>query len=114
MTFSFSYTSGTTLETVQSTTIQTMFFNLKNKAAGARRYGFVARVVKATNPLGEVAFRSDYQTTLDGSRYQSSKYGNWMATEAEAAAALAKTTVSAMNRYARLAQDPANRIERRA
>jgi hypothetical protein len=109
----FSYTSKTETETVFSEAISTDFFNLKNKVDGARRYGYANRVVKFDNQNGEVAFRAEVQTTLNGSRYQSSKYGEFVATEAEARAALTKTVAGALKRYAKLATDPKSKIEHR-
>lgn len=113
MAFSFSYVVGTRLTPLPSTQGSTDFYNLKNKAEGARRYGYVAYVEQASNPLGEVAFRAVYQTTLNGVRYQSSKYSAFVATEAEARALLAKTIKGALKRYAKLATDPSSKIERR-
>jgi hypothetical protein len=98
---------------VHTETASTDFYNLKNKAAGARRYGYVAKLIKYTESTGKVTFRGDYQTTLNGSRYQSSKHSNWFATVAEARTALDKTILGAMKRYAKLSQDPASKIEHR-
>lgn len=112
--FSFAYTSGTKFETLARETAATDFYNLKNKAEGARQYGYSFTIDRATNNVGQVAYRGEYQTTLNGSRYQSSKYGAWVATEAEARALMAKTIAGALKRYAKLAQDPAkNGVERR-
>ena len=108
----FSWTNKTTTGTVFSETISTDFYNLKNKADGARRYGYANKIVKFVNPDG-FAFRTEVQTTLNGSRYQSSKYGAFVATEAEARVALTKTIAGALKRYAKLATDPASKIEHR-
>lgn len=113
MTHSFRYTHTTTFTIVYQEANETDFYNFKNRAEGGRRYGYKASVVKAANPDGSTAFRTEFQTTLNGSRYQSSKHGNWVATEAEARAALAKTIAGAQKRYAKLAQDPASKIEYR-
>lgn len=112
---SFTYTHGTTrTPTDYNLAVQTDFYNFKNKAAGGRRYGYYARVIRYANLQGEVAYRGSYQTLLDGSRYQSSKDTAFVATEAEAIALLDKMIAGAMKRYAKLALDPANKIERRA
>ena len=111
MTFTFSY-ANTKFETLDTLSAQTGFFNMKNKLAGPRAYGYVAYITRATNGDGVVAFRADYQTTLDGARYQSSKHSDWVATEDEARGLLAKTIAGALKRYARLALDPTSRIER--
>lgn len=113
MTFSFHYTVGTKFALVDYQTGTTDFYNLKNKAEGARRYGYEGRIELATNPLGEVAYRAEYQTTLSGSRYQSRKASKWVATEAEARELLTKTIAGALKRYAKLATDPRSKIERR-
>jgi hypothetical protein len=112
MTIEFSYGSGTKTSIISTESAQTDFVNLKNKAEGARRYGYTLSVVRYENPQGQVAFIADYQTTLNGSRYQSSKRGAWMATEEEALAAGRKTVAGALKRYAKLAQDPASKIEK--
>lgn len=109
----FNYTMGTKFETVATETFTTDFYNLKNKKDGARRYGFTAKVVRASNPEGQIAFRSEFQTTLNGYRYQSSKYGDWAATEQAAKDAIVKTVKGALKRYERLATDPRNLIEKR-
>lgn len=109
----FNYTTGTKSEAVFAETVTTDFVNLKNKAEGARRYGYRAEVQRWTNPEGQVAFVSYYQTTLNGAAYQSSKRGDFLATEADALAALKKTIAGALKRYAKLATDPASKIERR-
>ena len=114
MTFAFRYTYGTKFEIIDTVFANLDFYNLSNRATGPRRYGYTAHIVRAVNPEGEVAFRAQYQTTLDGVRYQSSKYSRWAATGAEAHDLLAKTIVGAHKRYAKLALDPASRIERRA
>lgn len=110
MTFSFNLYVGTGhnygLDEVYAEAVLTDFYNLKNKTDGARRIGFRNRVVKGTNANGEVAFRSEFQTTLNGARYQSSKYGEWRATEDEARGDLAKTTLGATKRYQKLSADP--------
>jgi hypothetical protein len=106
----FHYTSGTKFETVATETRLSGYCNLKNKAEGARRYGFQLKVVKATNPAGDVAFRGEFQTTLNGVRYQSSKYSDWVATEEDATVGLRKTMNGALKRYAKLAQNPASKI----
>jgi hypothetical protein len=112
-TVNFNWTSKTERAVIFTATAQTDFYNLKNRAEGARRYGYTISVVKYANPDGETAFRSDYQTLLNGTRYQSSKQGEFVATEAEARAALDKTVAGAMKRYAKLALDPASKIELR-
>lgn len=109
----FGYVSGTKFETLSGNTTTTDYFNLKNKAEGARRYGFRYKVVKATNPSGEVAFRFELQATLNESNYQSRKYGDWVATEDDANAALSKTLTASLKRYGKLAQDPKSKIEYR-
>lgn len=110
----FNWTANTTREVVTKIISTTDFFNLKNKVDGARRYGYSNQVVKFTNNEGVVAYRGELQTTLDGRHYQSSKYGEFVATEAEAVAALEKSVAGAIKRYAKLAQNPANKIEHRA
>jgi hypothetical protein len=112
MTINFSYVSGTKNSVIASETTQIDFVNLKNRAEGARRYGYILEIVRYENPEGQVAFLADYQTTLNGSRYQSSKHSAWMATEDEALAAGRKTVAGALKRYAKLAQDPASKIEK--
>jgi hypothetical protein len=85
-------------------------FILKSKAAGARRIGFIGSIVASD----EVAqFRANFQTTLDGVRYQSSKPGRWVDSKDAALADLKRTIAGAIKRYHRLAQDPASRIEYR-
>jgi hypothetical protein len=111
MTFSWKSSTVRTVTSVE--TIETDFYNLKNKAEGARRYGYQNRVVKFDNGDGEIAFRPELQTTLNGYHYQSPKYGEFVATEAEARAALTKSVAGALKRYAKLATDPANKIEHR-
>ncbi|MGY3278143.1 hypothetical protein [Bradyrhizobium sp. S3.7.6] len=102
-------------EVVHTETLLTEYFNLKSKAEVARRIGYSNQVVKYTNAQGEIAYRAELQTTLNGSRYQSSKYGVWRATAEECKADLKKTVASATKRYAKLALDPAkNKIEHRA
>lgn len=111
----FTWTHGTTRTVVGDVErIQTDFYNLKSKAAGARRYGYTNRIIKFENPEGEVGYRYDLQATLDGQRYQSGKDGEWRATEAEARADLAKALAGSLKRYAKLALDPNSKIERRA
>jgi hypothetical protein len=113
MTCTFRYVSGTKFETLDTITAQTDFYNLKNKAEGARRYGYTAKTMKGTDPTGAVAFYAEFQTTLNGSSYQSPKRSAFVATEAEARALLAKTIAGAQKRYAKLALDPASKIEQR-
>jgi len=91
----------------------TEFVNLKNKAEGVRRYGYTTSVSQVTNTDGRSAFRGEYQTTLNGMRYQSGKYTDWYTTADEVEAHLAKTIKGALKRYEKLAQDPASRIEKR-
>lgn len=110
----FSRTSKTNYEHVCTERGDTDFFNLKNKAEGARRYGWKFDIVKFSNPDGSFAFRAEYQTTLNGHRYQSSKYGKFVASVDEARAAGLKTVAGATKRYAKLALDPSNKIEHRA
>jgi hypothetical protein len=109
----FRYVTGTKIITVSTETSSTDFYNLKNKADGARRYGYRLQVLQYSNPDGATAFAAEYQTLLNGDRYQSSKRSAFVATEAEARALLAKTITGALKRYAKLAQDPASRIEHR-
>lgn len=109
----FSWTSKTTQTPISTDTIETDFYNLKNKVEGARRYGYSNRIARFENDFGSTAYRFELQTTLNGQRYQSSKYGEFVASEAEARAALAKTIAGALKRYAKLATDPANKIEHR-
>jgi hypothetical protein len=109
----FRYTHETTRNVTFSADVLTDYYNLKNKSVGARRYGYRLSVVRFANPDGETMYRSDFQTLLDGQRYQSSKHGAFVATEAEARAALEKTVVSATKRYAKLAQDAASKVEHR-
>lgn len=113
MNVSFNYTHGTKVSTAAETIATTDFVNLKNKAEGARRYGYIARVQRYENVEGAVVFATYYQTTLNGAAYQSSKRGDWVATQEEAAAALTKTVAGALKRYAKLSNDPASKIERR-
>lgn len=107
------FSSKTDFVSLRETTASFDFYNLKNKADGARRYGYRGQVERAFNPDGTEAFRAIYQTTLNGQRYQSNKRSNWFATEAEACRALLKTVDGAMKRYAKLATDPSSKIERR-
>lgn len=106
-TVSFNYVSGTTREAVATVHHELDFYNLKNKAEGARRYGMSYTIVKYSNPEGQVAFVGEFQTTLNGRAYQSSKRSNWFATPDEAQTALVKTGEGAQKRYAKLAKDPA-------
>jgi hypothetical protein len=94
---------------IASETVVTDFYNLKNKATGARRYGFIGRSVYEEGH----GYRSDFQTTLDGARYQSSKWTGWFQTASDAEASLKRTIAGAIKRYHRLAQDPASKIEYR-
>lgn len=110
----FRWTHPTTRTVVHTEAQTTDFYNLKSKAAGARRIGYANRVEKFVNADGEIAFRAEFQTTLNGERYQSSKGGAWRATEAEAVADLKKTLAGALKRYTKLAQDPDSKIEHRA
>jgi hypothetical protein len=109
----FSYTGQTSFKTLRAETHQTAYYNLKNKAEGARQYGYRGQIEQASNPDGTVAFRAIYRTTLNGAGYQSAKASKWVATEDEARNLLAKTIVGALKRYDRLAQDPASKIEHR-
>lgn len=115
MTTTFDYDLGSTSSCLglHDRTAQTDFYNLKNKALGARRYGINTQVRIYTNSRGEQAYRGEFQTLLDGDPYQSSKYSAWFTTEAEAIAALEKTAAGALKRYAKLALDPKNKIEYR-
>jgi len=110
MTVQFNYVHGTKFETVSTMKHVTDFYNLKNKSEGARRYGFTTEVVRASNPQGQVAFRAVFQTTLNGLRYQSPKYGDFVETETEAKDALVKTVASARKRYAKLAGKPGSGV----
>jgi hypothetical protein len=107
----------------------TDFYNTKSKAAGARRIGYRVSVVRTDmieTPEGErncwlfdrpelTLYRAEFQTTLDGARYQSSKHSDYFATEGEARAALDKTIAGASKRYAKLAAEPLkNKIEKRS
>jgi hypothetical protein len=109
----FAYTSQTTFKTLRTETHATPFYNLKNKAEGARQYGYRGQIEQASNPDGTTAFRAIYRTTLNDAGYQSAKASSWVATEDEARNLLAKTIVNALKRYAKLAQDPASKIEHR-
>lgn len=100
-------------DVVHTETLTTDFYNLKNKAAGARRYGYANRIVKGTNARGEVAFRFELQTTLNGEHYQSSKYGEWCATQAEAQDALLKAVTGALKRYTKLSKTSGSGVEYR-
>jgi hypothetical protein len=101
-------------ETIKSVPCTTDFYNLKNKADGARRIGYVFSVAKITLMDDTVIFRGRYQTTLDGQRYQSSKDTYYFTTESEVMDSLNKTIDGAMKRYAKLALDPKNKISVRA
>lgn len=103
----------TTREQVSFVSVDTGFFNLKNKADGARRIGYTVTITKFTNAAEQVLFRGEYQTTLNGSRYQSGKDSDYYDTQREVELVLAKTAAGALKRYAKLAQDPANKIEAR-
>lgn len=109
----FSWTGKTERATVHTEAGQTSFYNLKNKAEGARRYGYVGKIVKFTNPGEAAVFRTEYQTTLNGSHYQSPKFGSFIETEAQAKAMLAKTIAGAMKRYAKLATQAGSKIEQK-
>jgi hypothetical protein len=110
----FRYTTKTEITTVQiDSTGSTDFYNLKNRAEGARRYGYQTIIRKYVNEDGATAFAAEYQTLLNGARYQSSKRSAFVSTEAEARALLAKTIAGAMKRYAKLATNPASKIEHR-
>jgi hypothetical protein len=98
---------------IATETVALDFWNLKNKAAGPRRYGFIGTVGYSNHAGYRVGFYASYQTTLDGARYQSSKRTMGFATAAEAEAALKRTIAGAIKRYHRLAQDPASKIEYR-
>jgi hypothetical protein len=109
MTFAFNLYgagNGYTYDAVYNESHLTDFYNLKNKSEGPRRIGFRVSVCKGTNGAGEVAYRAEFRTTLNGQRYQSSKYGQWRATEAECRADLDKTIVAATKRYRKLSADP--------
>lgn len=110
----FNYTHGTKREVIASETIETDFYNLKNKADGARRYGFTLTVLRFSNLEGQIAFVGEMQATLNGSRYQSSKDVRWLATADDAMAAARKMVAGSLKRYERLAADPVkNKIEKR-
>jgi hypothetical protein len=114
MTIPFRYIPGTKFTQTFAASFLTDFYNLKSKAAGARRIGYRVSVDRAENPEGAVAYRSDFKTTLDGAGYQSTKHSGWFATEGEARAAIDKTIAGASKRYTKLAADPVkNKIEHR-
>jgi|KBSMisStandDraft_5_1062788.scaffolds.fasta_scaffold2094522_2 hypothetical protein len=98
---------------IASETVVTDFWNLKNKATGPRRYGFIGTISHDDREGYRAGYCATYQTTLDGERYQSSKSTCGFATAAEAEASLKRTIAGAIKRYHRLAQDPASRIEYR-
>lgn len=104
-------------ETVQTNSAEeaatTSFFNLKNKAEGARQYGYWTVIQKFEGAGGEVAYRGVYQTTLNGKSYQSWKYSEWFETEAEVKAALAKTVKGALKRYEKLAAEGKSKVEKK-
>jgi hypothetical protein len=91
---------------------KTSFFNLKSKAEGARQIGYQVLITKFVGAAGEVVFEVEYQTTLAGERYQSSKR-TFYATEAEAKAGMAKTVKGALKRYEKLAAEGKSKIEKR-
>lgn len=99
------------VETVIHTeTLATDFVNLKNKATGARRYGYKNTITKYELD-GEATFQVELQTTLDGARYQSSKRSEFPS-EHDARLGLTKTVGNALKRYAKLAADPASGVAR--
>ncbi len=102
---------STAREELSNVSATTDFYNLKNKAEGARRYGYQVWVTKFTTEAGVVVFKGWYQTTLNGAHYQSGKDTDCYTTEAEVRAHLEKTVAGAMKRYAKLALDPASKIE---
>lgn len=107
--------TGSSRELTSSVSQTTQFVNLKNKADGARRYGFRCEVYKHTDVDGLTFFRAVFNTTLTAGNvcrdYQSAKYGEMVATEQEALDGLAKTVKGALKRYAKLATNPASKIE---
>lgn len=110
----FDYTHGTERKLVLSETVETNFYNLKNKATGPRRYGYWIRAIRFTNPDGRTAFEAELQATLDGQPYQASKQSRWYSTAEEAMFVARDMVKGSMKRYARLAADPAkNKIEHR-
>jgi hypothetical protein len=104
---------STAREIVSTRSEETDFANLKSKAEGVRRMGYSLTVTKFTTAADVVLFRGEYQTTLNGSRYQSCKDTDYYTTEAEVNAHLSKTVAGALKRYAKLATDPASKIEKR-
>lgn len=111
----FNYIRGTQRELVLTNLLETGFFNLKNKAAGPRRYAFRTNVYKWTNPEGQVAFVGEMQAVLDGMSYQSSKdaevnHCRYFETAQEAADAVGQMVARSLKRYAKLSQDPSSKI----
>jgi hypothetical protein len=98
---------------IASETVVTDFWNLKNKATGPRRYGFIGTISHDDREGYHAGYCATYQTTLDGERYQSPKSTCGFATAAAAEASLKRTIAGAIKRYHRLAQDPASKIEYR-
>jgi hypothetical protein len=109
-------------EVISETVLESGFYNLKNKAEGPRRYAFRSTVVKYTNDAGQVAFSGEMQALLNGSRYQSGKdvlisceggKTRYCSDEQYVREALGLMIAGSLKRYAKLAQDPANKIEAR-
>lgn len=109
----FNWSDVSSREVFPSDRIETPYVNLKNRAEGPRRIGFANSVVAFVLTDGRTIYRAEFQTTLNGVRYQSAKDGAWRNTREEAIADLAKTVAGALKRYAKLALDPANKIEAR-
>lgn len=104
----------TTRETLSTTQEETNFANLKSKAEGVRRIGYRLTVTKFTTEDGREFFRGEYQTTLNGDRYQSGKDTDYYTTADEVTVHLTKTVKGALKRYAKLAESPAvSKIEKR-
>lgn len=109
----FNWTDSTIRTVVGTEILTTDFYNLKNRAEGARRYGYRNQIIRFENGEGQIAYRFDLQTTLNGSPYQSGKDGQFVATEGEARDALLKAVIGALKRYTKLAKDPSSGIEYR-
>lgn len=116
MSIAFKWTPGTQRSIVSREVRTSDFYNLKSKAAGARRYSFALEVERFENNEGQIAFRSVFQTLLNGYRYQSSKWPDYFeVNEEDAKAALEKTIAGALKRYGKLAADPVrNKVEVRS
>jgi hypothetical protein len=111
-------------EVISEVVHETNFFNLKNKAEGARRYDFRLTITKYSNDAGQVAFHGEMQALLNGSRYQSGKdvlavcddgrgKTRYCADEAFVRESLGKMLATSLKAYERKARDPANKIEKR-